>query len=87
MNKTSNKNTYLVKDINALSNHNICSPTDSRVYKLSMLNACINTKRHSYNVVGLIDRTTEVVLQPTYYNVRNALGQFASTKARKRARK
>jgi hypothetical protein len=87
MNKTTNKNAYLVKDINSLSTHTICSPTDSRVHKLSLLKTCINTKRNSYNIVGLIDRTTEVVLQPTYYNVRNALGQFASTKARKRARK
>lgn len=77
-------NNYIVKNINDLTSRTV-EATDSREVKMKVLARGINRKRNSYNVVGLVDRTTDVVLQPTYYNVRNAKGQFAATRTYRRA--
>jgi hypothetical protein len=77
-------NNYIVKNINELTTRAV-EATDSRETKMKVLTRAINRKRNSYNVVGLVDRTTDVVLQPTYYNVRNAKGQFAATRTYRRA--
>ena len=82
-------NTPIVKNINTLAAKakvNVTvEATETRSEKIATLAHCINTKRHSYDVVGLVDRTTDVVLMPKYYNVRNALGQFAATRTYRRA--
>jgi len=77
---------YIVKNINALSTTPV-EAADSRETKLSVVAAAVNQKRKSYNVVGLVDRTTDVVLEPTYYNVRNTKGQFAATRTYRRSAK
>ena len=77
-------NNYVVKNINELTTKTV-APTDSRETKMRALNRVINQKRNSYNVVGLVDRTTDVVLEPTFYNIRNAKGQFAATRTYRRA--
>ena len=77
-------NNYVVKNINELTTKTV-APTDSRETKMRALNRAINRKRNSYNVVGLVDRTTDVVLEPTFYNIRNAKGQFAATRTYRRA--
>jgi len=82
--KTNNMNNYIVKNINELTTKTV-EATDTRETKLKALSKVINQKRNSYNVVGLVDRTTDVVLSPTYYNVRNAKGQFAATRTYRRA--
>jgi hypothetical protein len=77
-------NTYIVKNINDLTNRSV-EVTASREAKMKAVNRAVNRKRHSYNVVGLVDRTNAVVLEPTYYNVRNAKGQFACTRTYRRS--
>lgn len=84
-------NTPVVKNINTLATSAKVNVTveaaESRTTKLTALERVINQKRRSYNVVGLVDRTTDVVLQPTYHNVRNAQGQFAATRTYRRSAK
>jgi hypothetical protein len=75
----------IVKNINNIAGREIVEVTACKAEKLSALNSVINGKRHSYNVVGLVDRTNDVVLEPTYYNVRNPKGQFAATRTYRRS--
>jgi hypothetical protein len=77
-------NNYIVKNINDIATRTV-EATDSRETKMKVLSRVINQKRNSYNVVGLVDRTTDVVLEPTFYNIRNAKGQFAATRTYRRA--
>jgi len=76
-------NNYIVKNINELTDKSI-EATAPREVKIKAVLSAVNRKRHSYNVVGLVDRTTDVVLSPTYYNVRNTKGQFAATRTYRR---
>ena len=78
-------NKYIVKNINNIAGREIVEVTACKAEKLSALYSVINGKRCSYNVVGLVDRTNDVVLEPTYYNVRNAKGQFAGIRQRRRS--
>lgn len=77
----------IVKNINQLAGREIVEVTACKGEKLAALNSVINGKRHSYNVVGLVDRTNDAVLSPTYYNIRNAKGQFAATRTYRRSAK
>lgn len=43
--------------------------------KMQILNKHINLSK--YDILGFVDRSSDVVLRPRYYNVRNSLGQFA----------
>ncbi len=72
-------NTTLIKPICEITGKTNVASTTPLDKKLRMVMKHVNTSK--YEVLGFVDRTTDVILRPRYYNVRNKLGQFACIEA------
>jgi hypothetical protein len=70
---TTNPN-IVIRDITNYTNR-VISPTTDKTTKLSIVENAVNPSK--YTVIGLVDRTNNVVLQTRFHNVRDRRGRFA----------
>jgi hypothetical protein len=69
---TTNPN-IVIKDIANYSA--FVNSTTDKTTKLRLVEQAINPTK--YNVIGLVDRTNQVILETRFYNVRDKRGRFA----------
>lgn len=79
---TTNPN-IVIRDINNYTNRAIC-PTTDKSSKLRLVEQAVNPSK--YTVIGLVDRTNNVILQTHYHNVRDNKGRFARVVGNRRSR-
>ena len=79
---TTNPN-IVIRNISSLTNQEVC-PSTEKATKLHMVESAINTSK--YSVVGLVDRTNNVILQTHFHNVRDRKGRFARVVGNRRSR-
>ena len=82
MNTQTNTN-IVIKNINEITSNTIC-PTADKHTKLRFVERAINSSK--YNIVGLVDRTNNVVLETRFYNIRDKKGRFARVVGNRRSR-
>lgn len=82
MNTQTNSN-IVIKNITSIINRDVCPSSDKHT-KLRMVERAINHSK--YNIVGLVDRTNNVILETRFYNVRDNRGRFARVVGNRRSR-
>lgn len=80
---TQTNTNIIIKNINEIATATVC-PTSDKYTKLRLVENAINPSK--YNVVGLVDRTNNVVLETRYYNIRDKKGRFARVVGNRRSR-
>jgi hypothetical protein len=80
---TQTNTNIVIKNINEITSTTVC-PTSDKYTKLRLVENAINPSK--YNVVGLVDRTNNVVLETRFYNIRDKKGRFARVVGNRRAR-
>jgi len=73
----------VIKNINSITEKEIC-PTADKQTKLRYVERAINPSK--YNIIGLVDRTNNVVLETRFYNVRDRRGRFARVVGNRKSR-
>jgi hypothetical protein len=82
MNTTTNPN-IVIKDITSITGRTVC-PTSEKTLKVSLVERNINQSK--YTIVGMVDRTNNVILQTRFHNVRDSKGRFARVVGNRRSR-
>jgi hypothetical protein len=83
MNTTTTNPNIIIRNINNFTARTIC-PSMDKSAKLKVVEKAINTSK--YSVIGLVDRTNEVILQTHFHNVRDNKGRFARVVGNRRSR-
>jgi len=79
---TTNPN-IVIKNITCLTGRNV-EPTTEKTYKMCLVEKSINHSK--YTVIGMVDRTNNVILQTRFHNVRDNKGRFARVARNRRSR-
>ena len=82
MNTTTNAN-IAIRNIAELTGRTVDTTTE-KSYKLNLVEKSINPSK--YRVIGLVDRTNNVILQTRFHNVRDNKGRFARVVGNRRRR-
>ena len=83
MNTTTTNPNIVIRNINNFTSRSIC-PSMDKSAKLKVVEKAINTSK--YSVIGLVDRTNEVILQTHFHNIRDNKGRFARVVGNRRSR-
>lgn len=82
MNTTTNAN-IAIRNITELTGRSVDTTTE-KSFKLNLVEKSINPSK--YHVIGLVDRTNNVILQTRFHNVRDNKGRFARVVGNRRRR-
>lgn len=80
---TQTNTNIVIKNINQITSSEVC-PTADKYTKLRCVERSINPSK--YNIVGLVDRTNNVILETRFYNIRDKKGRFARVVGNRRSR-
>lgn len=81
MNTTTTNPNIVIRNINTLVGKEVC-PTTDKQYKVKLVARAINPSK--YTIVGMVDRTNNVVLETRFHNIRDMRGRFAKVKQARR---
>jgi hypothetical protein len=80
---TSTNPNIVIRNLTTLTHAEIPSSAE-KTYKLSLVERSINPSK--YNIIGLVDRSNDVVLQTRFHNIRDCRGRFARVVGNRRRR-
>ena len=79
---TTNPN-IVIRNLTDVTFTDMC-PTTDKTTKLQAVAEAINPSK--YNIIGLVDRTNNVILETRFHNVRDNKGRFARVVGNRRKR-